>query len=159
MAKLASSPMIEVIGAKRTWLGWIARGPVLAAAVLTAAAAFGCKTGEEAPTAAATDKMQAACEVRKGWQHAIRRDCTTCLVKAAVPKCGNCSIKEYAGLCSEEDAARRAEPTCEGIEGCVYKCKDDCECLARCYEGKDACRALAGEVDECTTRACDSYCR
>lgn len=135
------------------------RGFALAAFAFLSATSLGCKSDKPTPSSSG-GSVQKACEIRKTWEHEIRRDCTTCLIKAAVPKCGDCSAKDYDGLCSAEDAAKRAEPTCGEIHKCVYNCKiDDCECLARCYEGKEACEKLAGALDECTTKVCDVYCR
>jgi hypothetical protein len=134
-------------------------GAAVLAFVPLSATLLACKSDKK-PTPTEGGGTQKACEVRKTWEHAIRRDCTTCLVKAAVPKCGDCSAKDYDGMCSAEDAAKRAEPTCGEIHKCVYNCKiDDCDCLARCYEGKEACEKLAGALDECTTKVCDVYCR
>jgi hypothetical protein len=101
------------------------------------------------------------CETRKEWKHSLRKECVTCLAKAATPKCNSkCTDKEYSGRCSSEDEAMRKEPTCEGVLACVLACsKDDCDCVDRCYEGKPACHAVGAARDACTTDVCDAYCR
>jgi hypothetical protein len=117
-------------------------------------------TGDAPAGAQAVDGFRKTCEARKAWEHRIRKVCTVCLAKSSTPKCSSCGAKEYSGACSEQAKARRAEPTCEGIEKCLYLCPaGDCDCEDKCFEGKPVCQGLSATLDACTTKTCDEHCR
>lgn len=103
--------------------------------------------------------VRKACEVRKTWEHTVRKECSTCKAKSTTPKCTSCGAKPYSGVCAEEAKAQRAEASCDNIENCLYKCQHDCDCIDKCYEGKAACEKLAGVVDACVNKACEESCK
>lgn len=122
-------------------------------------ALLACGKSEKTDVAAvAPGGVHKACEVRRSWQHAIRKDCSDCRARSTTPKCTSCNVKPYSGVCAEEAKAQRAEPQCENIENCIFRCKGDCDCVDKCYEGKAACEKLSGVVDACVNKACEASC-
>jgi hypothetical protein len=128
---------------------------ILAVGCLTALLG-GCKSASEPPA----QTVRQACEIRTTWEHRIRTDCTRCLAMAAAPSCGECTLHEQVGRCSDPQKAKVAEPACKETDKCVRACeRTDCECIDRCYAENERCERLAAAVDACTTHACDAYCR
>lgn len=132
---------------------------------------IGCKSSKEDAAAAKSSaevkaekserSVRDVCELReKGWARTMHRGCTSCLAMAAAPACGDCKKKPYVGQCARLDAARRAEPSCDDVTACRHRCRqDDCDCIAKCYEGHPKCDALTAAVDACTTEICAEHCR
>jgi len=103
--------------------------------------------------------VRRACEARKTWQNPPPRECSNCMAKATTPKCTTCNVKDYSGVCADQEKARRDEPTCKDVNVCLFRCKDDCDCRDKCYADKATCEKLSGAVDLCTNQACDKSCR
>lgn len=113
------------------------------------------------PRAEASDGVRRACEHQKAWPLRIHAVCTNCVSLAAAPKC-ECRTdrKEYSGLCSLQQQAKLDDKPCDPVWQCTYKCKrTDCECIARCYEGKDHCHQLGAALESCVVKVCDPFCR
>ncbi len=101
-----------------------------------------------------------ACAIRAQWTRPNSLDCNDCLGIASVAECDCTSVKDYAGLCSEQQNAKTKEPTCEGVGECVFKCAaGDCACVETCYANKDICRERASALDGCLAEVCDTHCR
>jgi hypothetical protein len=105
--------------------------------------------------------VREACQRRAVWNNRILKKCTQCLSLSAAPACGcKTDRKEYSGLCSEQQQARIDETACEPAYACTYKCdRNDCDCMARCYQSQERCEKLAAAVDSCVVEVCDPFCR
>ena len=110
------------------------------------------------PGANGVNDVRKACEIRATWTRGTTDACGVCFGQTITPRCA-CSTHDFAGKCSEQQAAKAKEPTCDGIENCVTACKPtDCACIDGCYAGK-ACRVAASAVDGCTAEICAADCR
>src|SRR3954467_6806499 len=95
----------------------------------------------EAPPNNGVDDVLKACELRVPWQNTSSSSCVLCIASATTPRCA-CTDRDDAGKCSDQQAAKSAEPTCEGTTACVEACdRQDCACVDRCYANVSACRA------------------
>jgi hypothetical protein len=71
-----------------------------------------------------------------------------------------CASEDYVGKCWSLQKDKKAEPTCAGVDECIFHCAaNDCGCIDACYAEKDACRTKASAVDGCVAEICDRYCR
>jgi hypothetical protein len=135
---------------------------LLAVPVLALAPLVACSSDDEEKTGSASNGVNdvgQACQIRAAWTRATAVDCTDCLAISTVARC-DCSVKDYAGLCSEQHNARNAEPACAGVAECAYKCKQgDCGCVDACLAGKEACRPRTAALDGCLAEVCDVHCR
>ncbi|HVH43069.1 MAG TPA: hypothetical protein VM925_12030 [Labilithrix sp.] len=119
-----------------------------------------CGSDEDAPaTTNGVNDVAKACAIRAQWTAATSPDCFDCLGASVVARC-DCSTKDYAGRCSEQQNAKNAEATCAGVGECVFKCPtNDCACVDACYASKDACRPRGAALDGCLAEVCDPHCR
>ena len=127
----------------------------LAFVSFTTAACSG--TAADAPTNGVNDVLK-ACEIRAPWTRTSNSSCESCLAAATTPRCP-CTDLDYAGKCSDQQAAESAEASCEGVDTCVNKCvRTDCACIDGCYVNLAACRVRASALDGCVAEICHSYC-
>jgi hypothetical protein len=99
-----------------------------------------------------------ACAITSAWTKTAEKACTDCRSISRAPKC-DCLTLPYGGKCDEPQKAMNAEPSCDGVDGCISSCaKTDCACIEACTEGK-ACRKLAAARDGCVADVCDQYCK
>ena len=129
-------------------------------APLSLALVAACSTSSgTAPSTNGVDDVLKACQIRAPWQNASSSVCNDCIAFAITPRC-SCTDRDYAGKCEEQQAARTAEPSCDGTDACIGKCnRIDCNCLDTCYANSPLCRKVASAVDGCVAEVCDSSCR
>ncbi|MBS2014481.1 MAG: hypothetical protein JST00_16465 [Deltaproteobacteria bacterium] len=127
-----------------------------AAALVVAAAACG---GDDAANGNGVNDVKKACEIRVGWKNLDSSRCLECIGAAPAPPCECEAIKEFAGRCESQGAARAREPACTlKIEQCVNDCKKDCACIDVCYQESAACRAVSAARDGCVAEQCAAAC-
>jgi hypothetical protein len=105
--------------------------------------------------------VRKACDIRTAWMRRSSTSCTDCIALASAPKCDCPALQRpYSGACSTHRDAKLAEPSCDGVDGCVNNCPaNDCNCVEGCYAGRDACRPRGAALDGCLAEMCDSECR
>jgi hypothetical protein len=114
-------------------------------------------TAAEAPTNGVDDVLK-ACELRVPWKSTSSSSCSTCIGLATTPRCA-CTDRDFAGKCSDQQAAKTAEPTCEGTPECVAASdRPACASIVACYASLAACRVRASALDGCVVAICDAYC-
>ena len=117
-----------------------------------------CKSSERAPNNGVND-VRKACEARLSWKGATTLRCSYCLAAAANPPCACSSRRDFSGRCEKQQSLRSAEPSCEGVEECRFRCAAaDCGCVEACYAKKEACRAVASALDGCIADVCAAEC-
>lgn len=132
--------------------GLLAAG--LVALVAVAACGKGYDTGGDG-----VNDVAKACNIRVAWNTA-KDQCTPCMAAAKTPRCECPEFKDYSAACHDQESARRAEPSCtDAIEACTVDCKNDCNCVERCYANAPACRRAASARDGCIVEVCDKYCK
>jgi hypothetical protein len=123
-------------------------------------ASFACNSEDDppAPTNGVND-VSKACAIRAQWTKATGPECADCFGASTVARC-DCSTKDYAGKCSEQQNEKNTEADCAGVGECVFKCAaNDCACVDACYANKNACRVRASALDGCLAEICDVHCR
>ena len=117
-------------------------------------------SNEDSPKAGnGVNDVLKACDIRTTWTHASSSVCSTCIGYATTPRCP-CADADYAGKCSDQQAARTAEASCDGVDTCIHACDvTDCACVDACYANAPACRARASAVDGCVADVCAPSCR
>jgi hypothetical protein len=138
---------------------WLRSSGLALACGAVTVALVACGNSKTDATATAPGGVRKACAARASWATPISQHCSNCKAKATTPKCTSCNVKPYSGACADQEKARRDEPSCNDIEVCLFRCKGDCDCLDKCYEGKAACEKLAGAVDACVNEACAESCK
>lgn len=132
------------------------------ASVTTALAALlvftACSSDDEAPRNGVND-VRAACQIRVAWKNPSAEKCVNCVAAAPSPQCDCEAFKEFAGLCKDQDDARRSEPSCtSAMEDCARACKNDCGCVEGCYAQAAACKRIIDGRDGCVVDVCSQYC-
>lgn len=121
-----------------------------------------CSADEESTgtTSNGVNDVRVACELRSGWSRRITVTCVDCMALASAPWCECSNNKEFSGRCNPQRTAKTDEPECEGVDACVFACTaEDCDCVERCYDGKDVCRTRAAALDGCLAETCADECR
>lgn len=114
---------------------------------------------DAAATTTGVNDVSKACAIRAQWTKSTSPDCADCLGASTIARC-DCSTKDYAGLCSEQQTAKNAEPTCAGVGECVFRCAaGDCACVDACYVDNGTCRTTSSALDGCLAEVCDAHCR
>lgn len=147
-------------------------GPVGAASwlLLLGLTVGACKDGEKPGEAkskaeelaeAKNPTVRGICEDRKkAWTKANYRACTTCQAEATTPKCGDCNKAPHAAQCARVNGALIGNTGCDEARICKLKCKrGDCDCEAKCFDGKPECEKLAAVVDACVLEQCAPICK
>lgn len=137
----------------------VVRSTFLFAIVLVASA---CKSEpEEEPGPVGVNDVRKACEIRTTWTQRGATLCAECLAYSKSPSCDCPSIqRDFSARCHSHHAAKQSEPTCDGVDACVYNCPPgDCACAEGCYANKEACRPLGNATDGCIAEVCSPYCR
>lgn len=118
---------------------------------------FACSSSKEEQAVGVNDVLK-ACSITSAWTQGATQRCGDCRIAATTAKCA-CSDLEYAGKCSDPQAAITADTGCAGIDDCVRACdRTDCACIDRCSAGK-SCRPNVSARDGCVAQICDAYCR
>jgi hypothetical protein len=128
----------------------------LAAVVLAALSAC----ASTPPQNNGVNDVRKACELRAGWTNTSADKCGTCQAAAQRPACGCEGFKGFDGVCADQGAAFRAEPSCtDDVINCVARCvQTDCACVEGCYANAPACKRVAAARDGCVTDLCAKYC-
>lgn len=129
--------------------------------LLVLALVAACERFDETPEDNGVDDVKKACEIRATWTRRGITSCDDCIAVSQAPTCGCPAFQQpYIARCVDQSHARVAEPSCDGTLDCVGKCNpNDCDCVDRCYAGKDLCREVASALDGCVADVCDAYCR
>jgi hypothetical protein len=123
------------------------------------------KAGPKASTGVTRDQIngvKGACERKNTWKDRSRKKCTRCVALSSAPACACPADREpFSGICAKEQNKKINAKDCEDVWQCTYKCKDrtDCDCFAKCYDGRDDCHEIASAVDTCVVEVCDPLCK
>lgn len=112
-------------------------------------------------TQALRTDVRKACEYQNAWPQRIHKTCTQCVSLSAAPACGcPADQREYSGKCYQDFLAKKNDESCKSVYECTNKClRNQCDCIAKCYEGHDACMKLAANLEGCIAEVCDPHCR
>lgn len=117
-----------------------------------------CSSNDDPPRNGVDDVLK-ACQIRVAWKNPTAEKCVNCVAAAPSPQCDCEAFKEFAGLCADQDNARRSEPSCStAMEDCSRACKDDCGCVESCYAASEACKRIVAGRDGCVVDVCSQYC-
>jgi len=112
---------------------------------------------EEEPPVVGVNDVKKACEIRTTWLKRDSDKCRECIAIATNAAC-ECTDRQraYAGKCHDHHLKRANEPTCSDVTKCIASCTDSCDCIDKCYEGKDQCRTLSAALDGCVAEVCNT---
>jgi len=128
-------------------------------AALFVVLAAACGGDDSSASSNGVNDVRKACEIRVAFKSGETSRCLECIGAAPAPPCECEAIKEFAGRCEKQGAARSTQGNCTfEIEQCVNDCKKDCACVDACYNASASCRATTAARDGCVAEQCASAC-